>query len=160
MALRGGPELAQVVHLPEAHPEVPADAERERDDVLRQLWTGVAHEARMDRGGGLDGGPEAVAHAEFLQARREVVSQRGAEELAVLGEHAVPVQVAVGAEVGDDLKGVHRVLQCARHALAAVGAVAQERLQDLRRVAARLLEAPVGMREQRGGHDFPLGVRV
>src|ERR1700693_451170 len=68
MALRSGPELAQVVHLAEVGPEVPADAESERHDVLGQRRAGVTLEPRMDGGRCLDGGPGAFGPAEAFPA--------------------------------------------------------------------------------------------
>src|SRR5229473_36773 len=60
MALRSRPQLTEVIHLAEVGPEVPPDAERERDDVLGQGRAGVAFEPWMDGCRGLDSGPEAV----------------------------------------------------------------------------------------------------
>src|SRR5258708_22712329 len=72
MALRSGPQLAEVIHLAEVGPEVPADAESERDDVLGQGRAGVALEPWMDSCRGLDSGPRAVGQAAVFQPWRQV----------------------------------------------------------------------------------------
>src|SRR5450759_4676364 len=153
VALRGGPELAQVVDLAQVRPEVPADAEGERHDVLGQRRAGVALQPRMDASGRLQGAGKAVCHPEVGQAWRKVEAERRAQQLAVLREHAVAMQVSIRAEVGDDLECVLGVLERPRRALAAVGPIAQQGLEDLRRVTALLLEARVGVWEQRRGRS-------
>ena len=110
--------------------------------------------------GAVDRLDEALLHAELGQPRRDVKPERRAQQLAVLGEHAVAVQVTVGGEVGHDLERVLRVLQGAGRALPAVGAVREERLQHLSRIRVQVFQARIGMRKQRRGDDLPLGIRV
>src|SRR6266704_3974049 len=105
MALGCGAKLAQVVDLSDVGPEVPAHAEGERDHVLSECWTEVALDAPMGRGGSFDGRRETLLHAELSEPRRHIETERGAEQLAVRGEHAMAVQVPVRREVGDDVEG-------------------------------------------------------
>ena len=70
------------------------------------------------------------------------------------------VQVSVGGEVGDDLKGVLGVLEGARRPLPAIGAVAEDGLEDRPGVAFQILPAGVGMREERGRDHLALSVRI
>src|ERR1700704_1383240 len=48
VALGGGPQLAQVEHLAEVGAEVPADAKRQRNQVLGERRAGVAFELGVD----------------------------------------------------------------------------------------------------------------
>src|SRR3989441_11261625 len=48
VALRGGPQLAQVVDLAQVGPDVPADAKRERNDVLGQRPAQVAFQSAVN----------------------------------------------------------------------------------------------------------------
>src|SRR5665213_3240934 len=127
VSLGRGPELAEVVNLPKVDAEVPADPKRQRHGVLREGRPDVALQSDVGGGGGLDRGSEAALHAELGQASRTVVAESGTEKLPVLGEHPVPVEVAVSGEVGDDLEGVLGMLERARRSLPAVGAAAEDR---------------------------------
>src|SRR6266851_7689563 len=130
VALRRGPELTQVIDLAEVHPEVPADSKSERHYVLGQSRAGIALQPRVDSRRSFDSGGKTPAQAEVGNSWREVVAEARAQHLAILREHAVAVQVAVRAEVGDDLERVLGVLEGARHAVTAVGAIAQQSLED------------------------------
>src|SRR5205823_8001444 len=99
VALRGRPELTQVVDLPEVGTEVPAHVEGQGHDVLGQRTPEVALELAVRRGRGLDRPFEVARHAELGQAGRAVKAQRGAEELSVLGQHAMAMKVPIGREV-------------------------------------------------------------
>src|SRR5712692_4873186 len=135
VALRRGPQLAEVIDLAQVDAEVPPHAVGERDDVLRQRRSTVALHIRMGSGRALHGSHESFLHAELRQPGRHIESKRRAEQLSVLGQHAVAVQVAVSGEVGDDLERVLRVLERPRRSLAAVGAIRQQGVQHLARVA-------------------------
>ena len=72
----------------------------------------------------------------------------------------MPVQVAVGSEVRDDLERVGLVLERSRCALAAVGPVFEERLQHRGRIARLLLHREVRMRVERRCNHLPLRIPV
>src|SRR5581483_4283212 len=120
MPLRRGPKLTEVVDLAQVHAEVPAHAERERDDVLGERGPEVAPKRLVRAGRVLDRRAEPGRHAEVLQVGRQVEPERRAEQLTLLREHAVAVKVAVGREVRDDLELVLRMLERTGRALAPV----------------------------------------
>src|SRR5712692_267248 len=160
VALRRGPQLAEVIELAQVDAEEPPHAKRKRNDVLCEGGSEVALEARVGIGGPLDGRYESLLHPELRQPGRHVIPNAGAEQLSVLGEHAVAVQVAVGGEVGDDLERVLRVLERPRRSLAAVGAIRQYGVQHLARVALQILPALIRIRKQRRGDHLSFGIDV
>ncbi len=91
------------------------------------------------------------------ESGRNGITERRAQELAVLGEHAVAVQVAVGGEIRDDLEFVLRVLEGTRHALAAVRAVGEQSVEHRGGVPGLLFERAVGVGKQRGGDYLSFG---
>jgi len=138
MALRRSPELAEVVDLAQVDAEVPPQPVGQGHGVLRESGTQLLLEARVRGRGSIDRLDEALIHAELGQSGRDVKPEGRAEQLAILCEHAVAVQVAIGGEVGDDLEVVLRLLKGARGPLPAVDTVAQDRFEDSRYVTVLL----------------------
>ena len=126
VTLRGGPQLAQVVDLAQVGPEVPAHVEGQGHDVLGDGRSKIALEPGVRAGRSVDSAGEGVLHPELGKPWRKVVAERGTEELALLRQHAVAVEVAIGGEVGHDLELVLRVLEGAGCPLPSVGAVRKE----------------------------------
>src|SRR2546425_175024 len=69
VALRGGPQLAQVVDLAQVDPEVPADVKRKRNDVLGEGPPEVPLQAAVSLGGSLDRPREVTGHVQLDKAR-------------------------------------------------------------------------------------------
>src|ERR1700694_5325795 len=68
VALRRGPELAQVVDLAEVGAEVPPDVERQRNNVLRQGRAQVALERLVTLSRGGDRSREIVRSTKLVEA--------------------------------------------------------------------------------------------
>jgi hypothetical protein len=72
----------------------------------------------------------------------------------------VSVEVSVRGEVGDDLERVLGVLERPGRSLPAVGAVAEDGLEEDRRVTVELFPTGVRVREEGRRHHLALRVRI
>src|SRR5438105_13476367 len=68
VALRGGPQLTQVVDLAQVDPEIPADVKRKRDDVLGEGPAEVPLQAAVSIGRSLDRPREVTGHVQLDKA--------------------------------------------------------------------------------------------
>ena len=89
---------------------------------------GAAHLEALAVGVAVPGGLDLLGH---------VRAQLGAEALPLAGQHAVALEVAEGAVVGDDLEAVAQRLPAAAGLVAPVGARAGELGDQLRALGAR-----------------------
>ena len=109
MALRGGSQLTQVIDLAQVRAEVPADVERERNDVLGQGAAELALEAPVDLGGCFDRPRKIARHVQLDEARREVTYLLGAararadEDASTLVEEARAEAIQGFSEWADDI---------------------------------------------------------
>ena len=110
MALGHGPQLADVHRLPQIHLHVPSGPVGEGDRVLG-LPGMVRPDPFVDLGRALHAAPEVFAEPRLGDLRRRVVAVGGGEVLPFLAEQAVPLQIAVGAQVADDVERVIDLLQ-------------------------------------------------
>src|SRR5260370_631651 len=160
VTLRRGPQLAEVIDLAQVRAEVPAHAEGERHDVLRQRWPEVGQHAIVRRGGAVDRRRAPAVHPQLGETLRQGISQGGSQVLPVLGDHAVAVEVAVGGEVGDDLECALSVLEGARGPLAAIRAIREQTLEHPARARVQVLPPGVGIGKQGRRHHLSLGVWI
>ena len=76
----------------------------------------------VDLGRPFHAAPVFAVETRFRDLRRRVVAVGGGEVLPFLGKQAMPLKVAVGAEVADDVEGVIDLLQRPARLLAPVPA--------------------------------------
>src|ERR1700738_4334314 len=81
VALERGPQLAQVVDLPKRHPEVSADAEAEREDLLGEDRARLRLEQLPGGARRVHGHPVALLEPHLDDLPRYVVAKRAAEQL-------------------------------------------------------------------------------
>ena len=72
----------------------------------------------------------------------------------------MPVEVAVGGKVGNDLERVGGVLERPGRPLAAIRPIAEHGVENRLDITQLLLEGQVRMRKERGCDDLPLRVRI
>src|SRR3989338_740567 len=119
MPLPHGPELAEVVRLPQVHLYVPAHSAAKRGHILRLVWEFWCH-LRVKQVCSCNGFLYIPLESSVNQFLGHVKAVLGGEELPLLREHSVPVQVAVHAEIPGYTKGVVRGLESPSRLLPAV----------------------------------------
>src|SRR5262249_9917195 len=120
VALPTGAELDQVHCLAGVEVERVADPVCEAEGVRRLLGEPGGDETLVLAAGDLQGALELVARSRFADLLWDSGPQVRAEALPLDGQHAVALEVAEGAVVGDDLKAVAQRLEAAAGAVAAV----------------------------------------
>ena len=139
MALGHGAQLAHVQGFAQVHLHVPADLVGERHDVLRfarQIGVNLLVQLRR----ALHAMVELALEAALFDLRRRVVAVHRGKILALLGENPVAVQVAVEAEIAEDVEGVIDVFEGAAELVAAVAPLGEKFLENLAG-ALRLISA-------------------
>src|SRR5579884_4349480 len=126
MALPARTELDQVHRLARVELEDVADAVREAERVGRLLDEPLATEPFVFGPRRLERSPVPGAEAGLLDLVRNVGSEVRREPLPLAREQAVPLQVAEGAVVGDDLEAVGERLEAAPRPMPPVLARADE----------------------------------
>ena len=137
-----------MIDLSEVDPEVPAHAVSQRDHVLGERRTEIAFDTPVGRGRGFDRVRKTAFHPELREPRWRIEAERGAEKLAVLGQHAMAVEIPICREVGDDLERILGVLQGSRRSLAPVGAIRKQSFEHRAGVCMQLLPPSIGVREK------------
>ena len=112
VALARGAELDEVMDLAQVPGEEGALLVRQGEDVLG-LSREVCGDGRVCGGGLVHARAVRVREAVTLDLGRRAVPVERRGLLGCLGDHPVPLDVAVGAKIHQDVQGIRQVLQCA-----------------------------------------------
>src|SRR4051794_19276742 len=126
VALAAGAQLDELHRLARVEVEHVANAEAEAEGVGGLAFAALAGEALPFRRRELVGAAHRVAAAGGLDLLGHAGAEVRSEALPLHGEHAMALEVAEGAVVGDDLEAVAQRLEAAPGAVAAVRARADE----------------------------------
>src|SRR5215204_4767217 len=126
MALAPRAQLDELHGLAGVEIEHVADAVAEAERVSGLAFASLAGQSVPLGVRDLERPPVAIAAAGGLDLVGHAGAEVGRQALPLHGEHAVALQVAEGAVVGDDLEAVAQRLEAPAGAVAAVGAHAHE----------------------------------
>src|SRR4249920_2287362 len=167
MTLRHGAQLAHVHGFPQVHLHVPANLVGERHYVL-SLACEIPVNPFVQIRRAFHAIVELALETGFLDLWRSVVTMHGGEILALLGENAMAVQIAVEAKITEDVEGVIDVLEGPARFIAAMPPLAEVLLQDFspfirihaQRYLAQLLEWLPRMRIEETSNNLFLRVPI
>ena len=131
VALAARAQLDQVHRLAGVEVEHVADPVGEAERVGRLLGEAGVGEPLVLGPRDLERPLELAAEPRFLDLAGDAGAEVGAEPLPLAGQHPVALEVAEGAVVGDDLEAVAQRLEAAAGPVAAVGALADQRGEQL-----------------------------
>jgi hypothetical protein len=158
-----------VHRLARVHVEHVADAVAEAERIRRGVGVAARREAVVLLARAVERAPVVVAAAGLGDLVRHGRAEVGREALPLDGQHAVALEVAERAVVGDDLEAVAQRLEAAARPVAAVDALADEVAQHASALVAvergdrgerLLLRRPGGLEQQRGQQPVLVAVDV